>query len=70
MNGVDVKAQNDDELKSKIGFVLQKAALFKGTVRDNLKWGSETASDDDMLSALSQAQVLDTVIEKGGLDAR
>lgn len=69
VNGVDVKAQNDDELKSKIGFVLQKAALFKGTVRDNLKWGSETASDDDMLSALSQAQVLDTVIEKGGLDA-
>ena len=69
VNGVDVKAQNDDELKSKIGFVLQKAALFKGTVRDNLKWGSETASDDDMLAALSQAQVLDTVIEKGGLDA-
>lgn len=69
VNGIDVKAQDDDLLKSKIGFVLQKAALFKGTVRDNLKWGSESASDEEMLAALSQAQILDSVNEKGGLDA-
>lgn len=68
-NGIDVKAQDDDLLKSKIGFVLQKAALFKGTVRDNLKWGSESASDEEMLAALSQAQILDSVNEKGGLNA-
>lgn len=69
VNGIDVKAQDDDLLKSKIGFVLQKAALFKGSVRDNLKWGSESASDEEMLAALSQAQILDSVNEKGGLDA-
>lgn len=69
VNGIDVKAQDDDLLKSKIGFVLQKAALFKGTVRDNLKWGSESASDEEMLAVLSQAQILDSVNEKGGLDA-
>ena len=69
VNGIDVKAQDDDLLKSKIGFVLQKAALFKGTVRDNLKWGSASASDEEMLAALSQAQILDSVNEKGGLDA-
>lgn len=69
VNGVDVKAYPDDELRKKIGFVLQKAALFKGTVRDNLKWGREDADDAEMLLALKQAQILDTVNEKGGLDA-
>lgn len=69
VNGRDVKSYSDDELKNKIGFVLQKAALFKGTVRDNLKWGNKKATDDDMLAALKQAQVLETINEKGGLDA-
>ena len=69
VNGRDVKSYSDDELRSKIGFVLQKSVLFKGTVRDNLKWGNKNADDCDMLSALKQAHVLDTVIEKGGLDA-
>ncbi len=69
VNGVNVNAYDDEKLRSKIGFVLQKAALFKGTVRDNLKWGCETATDDEMLDALSQAQILDSVMEKGGLDA-
>ncbi len=69
VNGRDVKSYTDDELRSKIGFVLQKAALFKGTVRDNLKWGNADADDSDMLEALRQAQVFDTIKEKGGLDA-
>lgn len=69
VNGRDVKSYTDDELRGKIGFVLQKAALFKGTVRDNLKWGNADADDSDMLEALRQAQVLDTIKEKGGLDA-
>lgn len=69
VNGRDVKSYSDDELRGQIGFVLQKAALFKGTVRDNLKWGSKTASDADMNNALKQARILDTVNEKGGLDA-
>lgn len=69
VNGMDVKSYSDDDLRQRIGFVLQKAALFKGTVRDNLKWGNENATDDDMLTALKKAQVLDTVLDKGGLDA-
>ncbi|MDE5671123.1 MAG: ABC transporter ATP-binding protein/permease [Eubacterium sp.] len=69
VNGIDVKAYSNDELRQKIGFVLQKAALFKGSVRDNLKWGNEHATDDEMLAALKTAQVLDTVMDKGGLDA-
>lgn len=69
VNGRDVKSYSDDELRNKIGFVLQKSVLFKGTVRDNLKWGSKNAADSDMISALKQAQILDTIMEKGGLDA-
>ncbi len=69
VNGMDVKSYSDDDLRQRIGFVFQKAALFKGTVRDNLKWGNEHATDDDMLTALKKAQVLDTVLDKGGLDA-
>lgn len=69
VNGMDVKSYSDDDLRQRIGFVLQKAALFKGTVRDNLKWGNEYATDDEMLTALKKAQVLDTVLDKGGLDA-
>lgn len=69
VDGVDVKAQDDNQLRSKIGFVLQKAVLFKGTVRDNLLWGNKEATDDDMIEALKNAQVYDTILEKGGLDA-
>lgn len=69
VNGVDVKAQEDHLLRNKIGFVLQQAALFKGTVRDNLLWGNKNATDDEMRAALKDAQVLDTINEKGGLDA-
>lgn len=69
VNGTDVKAQDDNTLRNKIGFVLQKAVLFKGTVRDNLLWGNKNASDEDMNEALKAAQVLDTINEKGGLDA-
>lgn len=69
VDGVDVKAQDDNQLRSKIGFVLQKAVLFKGTVRDNLLWGNKEATDDDMIEVLKNAQVYDTILEKGGLDA-
>ncbi|MCD7871754.1 MAG: ABC transporter ATP-binding protein/permease [Clostridiales bacterium] len=69
VNGRDVKSYSDDELRNKIGFVLQKAVLFKGTVRENLKWGNKNASDDEMNAALKKAQVFDTIAEKGGLDA-
>ena len=49
VNGCDVKSLDDDELRNKIGFVQQKAVLFKGTVRDNMKWGKKNASDNDII---------------------
>lgn len=65
----DVKAYDDDALRSMIGYVQQKAALFKGTVRENMLWGNAHATDDEIKAALAQAQVLDIIDEKGGLDA-
>lgn len=70
VDGRDVKSYSDDDLRQKIGFVLQKAVLFKGTVRENLKWGNEGASDLEMEEALKKAQIFDSIKEKGGLDAR
>ena len=48
VDGKNVKSYSDDELRNKIGFVLQKAALFKGTVRENIRWGNENADDKDI----------------------
>lgn len=70
VNGRNVKSYSDSALRNKIGFVLQKAALFKGTVRENMKWGNENADDNEIIAALSKAQVLETVMDKGGLDAQ
>lgn len=64
----NVKAQSTEELRAKIGFVQQKAVLFKGTVRDNMKWGSQNATDEEIVTALKQAQIYDTIESKGGLD--
>jgi len=56
-------------LRSLIGVVPQKAVLFKGSIRDNIKWGKEDASDDEIKEALSIAQALDFVMAKDeGLD--
>jgi ABC-type multidrug transport system fused ATPase/permease subunit len=60
-----------EQLRSKIGIVMQKAVLFKGSIRENLQWGSETASDDDLYQALEIAQGMEVVDKKeGGLDAQ
>ncbi|MCH5320443.1 MAG: ABC transporter ATP-binding protein [Eubacterium sp.] len=64
----DVKSLDDNDLRDKIGFVQQKSALFKGTVRDNMKWGKKDATDDEIIEALKQAQIYDIIVEKGGLD--
>lgn len=68
VEGKDVKALDADKLREKIGFVHQKAVLFKGTVRDNMKWGKKDAGDDEIISALKIAQIYDVIAEKGGLD--
>lgn len=68
INGRDVKSVDKEELRSNIGFVMQKAVLFAGTVRDNIKWGKKDATDEEINEALRIAQVYDNVYEKDGLD--
>lgn len=66
--GRDVKSLYENEINSKIGFVMQKAVLFSGTVRDNMKWGKRNATDDEIDNALTLAQVYDNIYDKDGLD--
>lgn len=68
VGGSDVKSLDADKLREKIGFVHQKAVLFKGTVRDNMKWGKRDATDEEIISALKVAQIYDVIADKGGLD--
>lgn len=68
VNGKNVQTYNKEDLRSKIGFVMQKAVLFSGTVRDNIKWGKADATDDEINEALKVAQIYDTVYDKDGLD--
>ena len=70
VNGVDVRNWKEDELRDRIGFVLQKAVLFKGSIRDNLRWGKSNATDAELNEAIRLAQAEDVVAGKGGLDAQ
>lgn len=68
--GVDVRDYPLDQLRGKIGIVPQKAVLFSGTIRSNLKWGNEDATDEELWEALRLAQAEEVVKGKeGGLDA-
>lgn len=70
VNGMDVRAYPLDELRRKIGIVMQKAVLFQGSIRENLLWGNEDASDEDLKEAIRTAQAEDVVFgAKEGLDA-
>ena len=68
VDGVDVRAQDTAALREKVGMVLQKAVLFKGTIRENLRWGNENATDAELMRAVETAQAADVVAAKGGLD--
>ncbi len=69
VNGINVKNYPLDDLRSKIGVVPQRAVLFKGTIRDNMRWGLSDATDDEIFSALESAQAKDVVLSKdGGLE--
>ena len=59
--GKDVKSYDDTALRSKIGIVLQTAALFSGTVKDNLLMGNEGATDEEIIDALKAAQAYEFV---------
>lgn len=56
INGADVKSYGLKELRQKIGFVPQKAMLFSGTIAENLRWGNENASDEQLQKAAETAQ--------------
>lgn len=65
----DVKTYQPEVLRDKVGIVPQKAVLFSGSIRENIRWGKEDASDEEIWKALSAAQAKDFVEDKeGGLD--
>lgn len=63
VDGVNVKDCKLDELRKKVGIVLQKSELFSGTVEDNIKWGDKNAAHDEVISAAQAAQA-DEFIQK------
>lgn len=70
VNGKDVRSYDLETLREKIGIVMQKAVLFKGTIRENLCWGKENATEEELWQALRIAQAEEFVKEKPGqLDA-
>ncbi|WP_301545460.1 ABC transporter ATP-binding protein [Ruminococcus bicirculans (ex Wegman et al. 2014)] len=63
VDGVNVKDCKLDELRKKVGIVLQKSELFSGTVEDNIKWGDKNAAHEEVISAAQAAQA-DEFIQK------
>ena len=69
VDGMDVRQMRLSALRERIAVVPQRAALFKGTIRSNLLWGNERATEEELCEALRVAQALDVVRSKdGGLD--
>lgn len=64
VDGKDVREYDLTQLRDKIGVVMQKAVLFKGTIRENLLWGNENASDEELWEALKTAQAEEFVLQK------
>lgn len=70
VNGRDVKSYRLDDLRSKVGIVMQKAVLFAGTIKENLLWGKADATEAEIYEALDIAQAREFVDKKdGGIDA-
>ncbi len=78
LGGVDVRRYDLDTLRSAVAMVLQKNELFSGTIKENLRWGNENASDEELKEACRLAQAdefvsampegYDTYIEQGGIN--
>ena len=66
LNGGDVKQVSRAALCAQVGVVQQRAVLFQGSIRDNLRWGNENASDQELWEALSAAQAKEVVEGKPG----
>lgn len=70
INGEEVSRQPLEELRARVGIVLQKSVLFEGTIRSNLSWGKKDATDEEMWRALRIVQAEEVVKGKSGeLDA-
>lgn len=71
IDGKSIDVWSDEQLREKVGIVMQKAVLFQGTIRDNLLWGNENATDEQLYEALEIAQAREIVNNKEGkLDAK
>ncbi len=71
VDGKDVRSYPLEELRKKTGVVPQKAVLFMGTIRDNLRWGKKDATEEEMIRALELAQVAEVIEKKeNGLDSQ
>lgn len=71
VGGVDVKKYDLKSLRDQVAFVLQKNVLFSGTIRENMKWGNENATDEEIIRALKHAQAWEFVSKfEDGLDHR
>ena len=78
VGGVDVREYEEDTLRNAVSMVLQKNVLFSGTIRDNLKWGDENATDEEIIEACKAADAyefimsfpygLDTDLGQGGVN--
>ena len=71
IDGRDIASYSREELRAKVGIVMQKAVLFAGTIRENLCWGREEATEEELTEAVKTAQAWEVVEQKEGkLDAR
>lgn len=69
IDGENIASIGDEKLRSKCGIVPQRAVLFKGTIRENMQWGKETATGEEILSAIQTAQAEDIIkLKADGLD--
>ena len=68
LDGINVKDYKQEDLREKVSIVMQKAVLFKGSIRENLQWKKADATDEEIMEAVKAAQALDVVEKKGGLD--
>ena len=70
VDGQNVQSYPLEVLRSKVGIVMQKAVLFKGSIRDNLLWGNENATEEELMEALELSQSLEFVEKKqDGIDS-
>ncbi len=66
VDGINVRDYTKEDLRNKIGIVMQKAVLFNGSIRENMKWGKPDATDEEIMEAIRDAQAEEFVDGKEG----